>query len=109
MDVRVTIFMKLIGFSVLVCTLWKIFSLTAIGANLLFARWATKMCSAMLGTKVSHVRHRYCTTCADSLREVLINTPNGEAPPLVTGSFGSADFMHSVRRYLVVSINSRRI
>ena len=28
--------------------------------------------------------------------QVLINTPNGEAPPLVTGSFGSADFMHSM-------------
>jgi hypothetical protein len=26
----------------------------------------------------------------------MINTPNGEAPPLVTGSFGSADFMHSM-------------
>jgi len=27
---------------------------------------------------------------------VLINTPNGPAPPLVTGTFGSADFMHSL-------------
>ena len=32
----------------------------------------------------------YCTF------PVLINTPNGEAPPLVTGTFGSADFMHSL-------------
>ncbi|KAI0323073.1 heterokaryon incompatibility protein Het-C-domain-containing protein [Amylostereum chailletii] len=28
--------------------------------------------------------------------QVVINTPNGSAPPLVTGSFGSADFMHSM-------------
>ncbi|KAJ3526869.1 hypothetical protein NM688_g8205 [Phlebia brevispora] len=28
--------------------------------------------------------------------DVLIDTPNGEAPPLVTGTFGSADFMHSL-------------
>ena len=27
---------------------------------------------------------------------VIIDTPNGPAPPLVTGSFGSADFMHSM-------------
>ncbi|KIP11709.1 hypothetical protein PHLGIDRAFT_27734 [Phlebiopsis gigantea 11061_1 CR5-6] len=27
---------------------------------------------------------------------VLVNTPNGEAPPLVTGTFGSADFLHSL-------------
>ena len=27
---------------------------------------------------------------------VIINTPNGPAPPLVTGTFGSADFMHSM-------------
>ena len=27
---------------------------------------------------------------------VLINTPNGRAPPLVTGTFGSADFLHSL-------------
>ncbi|KAL0580689.1 hypothetical protein V5O48_001330 [Marasmius crinis-equi] len=28
--------------------------------------------------------------------ETDINTPNGPAPPLVTGTFGSADFMHSM-------------
>ncbi|KAA1471379.1 Het-C-domain-containing protein [Dentipellis sp. KUC8613] len=27
---------------------------------------------------------------------VIIDTPNGPAPPLVTGTFGSADFMHSM-------------
>ncbi|KDR85638.1 hypothetical protein GALMADRAFT_218734 [Galerina marginata CBS 339.88] len=27
---------------------------------------------------------------------VVINTPNGPAPPLVTGTFGSADFLHSL-------------
>ncbi|EIM92702.1 Het-C-domain-containing protein [Stereum hirsutum FP-91666 SS1] len=27
---------------------------------------------------------------------VRIQTPNGEAPPLITGTFGSADFMHSM-------------
>ncbi|PPQ63835.1 hypothetical protein CVT24_009785 [Panaeolus cyanescens] len=27
---------------------------------------------------------------------VLINTPNGQAPPLVTGTFGGADFLHSL-------------
>ncbi|KAL4251519.1 von Willebrand factor A domain-containing protein 7 [Abortiporus biennis] len=27
---------------------------------------------------------------------VIIDTPNGPAPPLVTGTFGSADFMHSL-------------
>ncbi|GJE86244.1 heterokaryon incompatibility protein Het-C domain-containing protein [Phanerochaete sordida] len=27
---------------------------------------------------------------------VIINTPNGPAPPLVTGTFGSADFLHSL-------------
>ncbi|KAH9178845.1 Het-C-domain-containing protein [Lactarius sanguifluus] len=27
---------------------------------------------------------------------VLINTPNGSAPPLVTGTFGGADFLHSL-------------
>ncbi|KIM47583.1 hypothetical protein M413DRAFT_203701 [Hebeloma cylindrosporum] len=27
---------------------------------------------------------------------VTVNTPNGPAPPLVTGTFGSADFMHSL-------------
>ncbi|KAF8963872.1 heterokaryon incompatibility protein Het-C-domain-containing protein [Flammula alnicola] len=27
---------------------------------------------------------------------VIINTPSGPAPPLVTGTFGSADFMHSL-------------
>ncbi|THH02345.1 hypothetical protein EW026_g505 [Hermanssonia centrifuga] len=27
---------------------------------------------------------------------LLINTPNGEAPPLVTGTFGGADFLHSL-------------
>lgn len=27
---------------------------------------------------------------------VRIRTPNGEAPPLITGTFGSADFMHSM-------------
>lgn len=27
---------------------------------------------------------------------VIINTPNGSAPPLVTGSFGGADFIHSL-------------
>lgn len=29
-------------------------------------------------------------------RLVLVNTPNGLAPPLVTGTFGSADFLHSL-------------
>ncbi|THH19681.1 hypothetical protein EW146_g1532 [Bondarzewia mesenterica] len=28
--------------------------------------------------------------------EVIIDTPNGPAPPLITGTFGSADFMHSM-------------
>ena len=37
---------------------------------------------------------------------VLINTPNGEAPPLVTGSFGSADFMHSVCLVVTSHTNS---
>lgn len=27
---------------------------------------------------------------------VIINTPNGSAPPLVTGTFGGADFLHSL-------------
>jgi hypothetical protein len=27
---------------------------------------------------------------------VIIQTPHGPAPPLVTGTFGSADFFHSV-------------
>ncbi|KAI0692980.1 heterokaryon incompatibility protein Het-C-domain-containing protein [Cytidiella melzeri] len=27
---------------------------------------------------------------------VIINTPNGPAPPLVTGTFGGADFLHSL-------------
>jgi hypothetical protein len=27
---------------------------------------------------------------------VVINTPNGQAPPLVTGTFGGADFLHSL-------------
>ncbi|KAF8273017.1 Het-C-domain-containing protein [Lactarius quietus] len=27
---------------------------------------------------------------------VMINTPNGSAPPLVTGTFGGADFLHSL-------------
>ncbi|KAH9004156.1 Het-C-domain-containing protein [Lactarius hatsudake] len=27
---------------------------------------------------------------------VVINTPNGSAPPLVTGTFGGADFLHSL-------------
>jgi Heterokaryon incompatibility protein Het-C len=27
---------------------------------------------------------------------VVINTPNGPAPPLVTGTFGGADFLHSL-------------
>ncbi|QRW12015.1 heterokaryon incompatibility protein Het-C protein [Ceratobasidium sp. AG-Ba] len=27
---------------------------------------------------------------------VKVNTPNGQAPPLITGTFGSADFMHSL-------------
>ena len=27
---------------------------------------------------------------------VIVNTPNGPAPPLVTGTFGSADFIHSL-------------
>jgi len=27
---------------------------------------------------------------------VKVNTPNGQAPPLITGTFGSADFMHSM-------------
>jgi hypothetical protein len=26
----------------------------------------------------------------------MINTPNGPAPPLVTGTFGGADFLHSL-------------
>ena len=26
----------------------------------------------------------------------MINTPNGSAPPLVTGTFGGADFLHSL-------------
>ncbi|KAI9511719.1 heterokaryon incompatibility protein Het-C-domain-containing protein [Russula earlei] len=28
--------------------------------------------------------------------QVIINTPNGPAPPLVTGTFGGADFLHSL-------------
>ncbi|THV06567.1 Het-C-domain-containing protein [Dendrothele bispora CBS 962.96] len=28
--------------------------------------------------------------------DVVIDTPNGRAPPLVTGTFGGADFMHSM-------------
>ncbi|KAH9486345.1 hypothetical protein JR316_0000409 [Psilocybe cubensis] len=28
--------------------------------------------------------------------QVTVNTPNGHAPPLVTGTFGSADFLHSL-------------
>ena len=27
---------------------------------------------------------------------VSVNTPNGPAPPLVTGTFGGADFLHSL-------------
>jgi hypothetical protein len=26
----------------------------------------------------------------------MINTPSGSAPPLVTGTFGGADFLHSL-------------
>ena len=28
---------------------------------------------------------------------VRIDTPNGLAPPLITGTFGSADFLHSLK------------
>ncbi|ETW86830.1 hypothetical protein HETIRDRAFT_121390 [Heterobasidion irregulare TC 32-1] len=28
--------------------------------------------------------------------DVIVDTPNGPAPPLITGTFGSADFMHSM-------------
>ncbi|TFL06149.1 heterokaryon incompatibility protein Het-C-domain-containing protein [Pterulicium gracile] len=28
--------------------------------------------------------------------DVLVDTPNGQAPPLVTGTFGGADFLHSL-------------
>lgn len=27
---------------------------------------------------------------------VTVDTPNGRAPPLITGTFGSADFFHSL-------------
>lgn len=28
--------------------------------------------------------------------DVIVDTPNGPAPPLVTGTFGGADFLHSL-------------
>lgn len=38
----------------------------------------------------------YCTETSSCCTTVTINSPNGPAPPLVTGTFGSADFMHSL-------------
>lgn len=29
-------------------------------------------------------------------QSVVIDTPNGSAPPLITGTFGSSDFIHSL-------------
>ena len=41
---------------------------------------------------------RYYTQYNPSLNviTVIVQTPNGPAPPLVTGTFGSADFIHSL-------------
>lgn len=66
------------------------------GASLLSERWDIKMFFVMLETQVCvtpSMKHflfskRSCT--------VLVNTPSGRAPPLVTGTFGGADFLHSL-------------
>jgi len=31
-----------------------------------------------------------------SFRSVLVDSPNGPVPPIVTGTFGGADFFHSL-------------
>jgi len=66
---------------------WRTCSHIATGVRLLSVKWATKKFSAMSVTMVSLyqlLRHPKPT-----LFLVSVNTPNGRAPPLVTGTFGS--------------------
>lgn len=70
-----------------------IYSVT--GASLLSEKWVTKVYFVMLETQVC-VNQRDIGSAPLIQLPVLINTPNGRAPPLVTGTFGSADFLHSL-------------
>ncbi len=49
----------------------------------------------MLATEVLYSLHILLCVRTE-VHTVTVNTPNGRAPPLVTGTFGSADFIHSL-------------
>jgi hypothetical protein len=49
-----------------------------------------------VGDRGKALRARTMYSHDNSLCTVVIRTPSGPAPPLVTGTFGSADFIHSL-------------
>lgn len=51
-----------------------------------FAMLAKRVCDEQAG-----LVDDYLTTAV-----VMVDTPHGRAPPLVTGTFGGADFLHSL-------------
>ena len=76
------------------CILSRTCWLIAIGARLDSRRWDINKCFATLAIEVS--LFVASTEPSFTPKSVIINTPNGPAPPLVTGTFGSADFLHSL-------------
>lgn len=89
---------RLIGYLAPVSTPWKTCSLTVIGAKLPSGRWDIQKSSAMLAIEVRALQFQNIAGQYRpyTLYAVIINTPNGPAPPLITGTFGSADFIHSL-------------
>ncbi|KDQ31260.1 hypothetical protein PLEOSDRAFT_1111739 [Pleurotus ostreatus PC15] len=71
--------------------LWEAYRLLGTGLHTLEDLLAHSNWCEIALVKMGH-REVFCHV-GDSVR---IRTPNGEAPPIVTGTFGGADFLHSL-------------
>lgn len=112
--VKVPNFGKLTVSLELACIPWRIYWPIATGAKLHSGRWDMRKYSAMLGIMVWQDIHTIYPQLDLMILIVSINTPNGPAPPLITGTFGGefislsfraqisnrfvvgADFIHSL-------------
>jgi hypothetical protein len=75
----------------------RISPLIATGSKLLYASLVTTMSSVTSATTVSMgIRIFEPGELTFSLQSVSVNSPSGQVPPIVTGTFGGADFFHSL-------------
>ena len=71
--------------------------LTATGSSSLCVSLATTRSSVTLVTTVGvHIENFDPGRLTFSFQPVYVDSPNGRIPPIVTGTFGGADFFHSL-------------